>query len=34
MIFAYAVSLLITERLFIIVKPKLLTMHWFAALGS
>jgi hypothetical protein len=25
---------LITERLFIIVKPKLLTMHWFAALGS
>src|ERR1700677_4015612 len=34
MIFAYAVSLLITERLFIIVKPKLLTLHWFAVLWS
>jgi hypothetical protein len=31
---AYAVSLLITERLFIIVKPKLLTLHWCAVLWS
>jgi hypothetical protein len=34
MICAYAVSLLITERLFILVKPKLLTLHWFAVLWS
>lgn len=32
MICAYAVSLLVTERLFIIVKPKLLRLPWFAAL--
>jgi hypothetical protein len=31
---AYAVSLLITERLFILVKPKPLTLHWFAVLWS
>lgn len=28
---AYAVSLLVIERLFLIVKPKLLTLRWFAA---
>lgn len=31
MIFAYAVSLFVTERLFVIVKPKLLKLWWFAA---
>jgi hypothetical protein len=30
-IVAYAMSLLIVERLFKIVKPKLLTLRWFAA---
>lgn len=29
---AYAVSLFLVERLFIIVKPKLLTLPWFARL--
>jgi hypothetical protein len=28
---AYAISLLLVERLFGIVKPKLLTLRWFAA---
>lgn len=28
---AYALSLLVVERLFLIVKPKLLTLPWFAA---
>ena len=28
---AYALSLLVIERLFLIVKPKLLTLPWFAA---
>jgi hypothetical protein len=32
MIGAYAVSLFVTERLFVIVKPKLLCLPWFAAL--
>ena len=31
MLFAYAGSLLVVERLFKIVKPKLLSLHWFAA---
>jgi len=31
---AYAVSLLLVERLFGIVKPKLLTMPWFARLWN
>lgn len=31
MIGAYAVSLFVTERLFVIVKPKLLCLPWFAA---
>lgn len=31
---AYAASLLIVERLFKIVKPKLLTLTWFARLWS
>ena len=31
---AYAVSLLVVERIFIIVEPKLLTLPWFAALWS
>ena len=30
MLFAYAGSLLVVERLFKIVKPKLLTLPWFA----
>ena len=30
MICAYAVSLFVTERLFVIVKPKLLELPWFA----
>jgi hypothetical protein len=29
-IVAYAASLLVVERLFRIVKPKLLMLHWFA----
>jgi hypothetical protein len=29
---AYAASLFITERLFVIVKPKLLTLPWFVAI--
>ena len=32
MICAYAGSLFITERLFVAVKPKLLTLPWFAVL--
>ena len=31
---AYAASLLIVERLFAVVKPKLLTLHWFAKLWA
>ena len=31
MLFAYAGSLLVVERLFKIVKPRLLSLHWFAA---
>ncbi len=31
---AYAASLLLVERLFVIVKPKLLKLHWFARLWS
>jgi hypothetical protein len=31
MIFSYAFSLLIIERVFKIVRPKLLTLKWFAA---
>jgi hypothetical protein len=31
---AYAASLLVTERLFQIVKPKLMTIGWFAKLWS
>ena len=30
MLFAYAVSLFITHCLFVVVKPKLLTLRWFA----
>ena len=30
---AYALSLLLVERLFLIVKPKLLTLRWFAGRG-
>jgi len=30
LILAYAVSLFVTERLFIILKPKLMTLPWFA----
>ena len=33
-IFAYAASLLFVERLFRIVKPKLLTLPWFARLWA
>jgi hypothetical protein len=33
-IVAYAASLLLVERLFRIVKPKLLTLRWFARLWS
>jgi hypothetical protein len=32
MLFAYAVSLFVTHRLFGIVKPKLLTLPWFAGI--
>jgi hypothetical protein len=28
---AYLVSLFFVERLFVVAKPKLLTLHWFAA---
>jgi hypothetical protein len=31
---AYATSLLLVERLFLIVKPKLMTMNWFARLWT
>jgi hypothetical protein len=31
---AYAVSLLIIERLFRVVKPKLMTLGWFASLWT
>lgn len=31
MICAYAVSLFVTERLFVIVRPKLMELSWFAA---
>jgi hypothetical protein len=31
---AYAVSVLFIERLFRLVKPKLLTLHWFARLWN
>lgn len=31
---AYAASLLLVERLFVIVKPKLLTLPWFARLWT
>lgn len=31
---AYAASLLVVERLFVIVKPKLLTLPWFARLRN
>jgi hypothetical protein len=31
---AYAASLLLVERLFAIVKPKLMTLNWFARLWS
>jgi len=31
---AYATSLLLVERLFRIVKPKLLTLRWFAKLWA
>lgn len=31
---AYALSLLVVERLFLIVKPKLLTLSWFAAVWT
>jgi len=30
LLFAYAVSLFVTHWLFVAVKPKLLTLHWFA----
>jgi hypothetical protein len=30
LIFAYVVSLVVTERLFIVLKPKLLMLPWFA----
>jgi hypothetical protein len=33
-IVAYAVSLLVVERLFVIVKPKLLRIRWFARLWA
>jgi len=33
-ILAYAASLLVVERLFVIVKPKLLKLRWFARLWS
>jgi hypothetical protein len=31
---AYAVSLLVVERLFRVVKPKLMTLSWFATLWT
>jgi hypothetical protein len=30
LLFAYAVSLFVTHRLFVVVKPQLLTLPWFA----
>jgi hypothetical protein len=34
MLLAYSVSLLVVERLFKIVKPKLLTLRWFAVIWT
>jgi len=34
MLFAYAVSLFVTHWLFVVVKPKLLTLPWFARAWS
>jgi hypothetical protein len=34
LLFAYAVSLFVSHWLFVIVKPKLLTLRWFARLWS
>jgi len=34
MLFAYAVSLFATHWLFVVVKPKLLTLRWFARLWA
>jgi hypothetical protein len=31
---AYATSLLVTERLFRLVKPKLMMLHWYAAIWA
>ncbi|HEY8749811.1 MAG TPA: hypothetical protein VIM11_17645, partial [Tepidisphaeraceae bacterium] len=31
---AYTTSLLLVERLFLIVKPKLMTLNWFAQLWT
>ena len=31
---AYGTSLLVTERLFRLVKPKLMMLHWFAAIWT
>ena len=31
---AYATSLLLLERIFVIVKPKLMTLNWFARLWT
>jgi hypothetical protein len=33
-VIAYAASLLVVERLFMVVKPKLLTLPWFARLWA
>ncbi len=33
-ILAYGISLLVVERLFVIVKPKLLRLRWFARLWA
>jgi hypothetical protein len=32
--FAYAASWMVVDRLFVIVKPKLLNLHWFAQIWS
>ncbi len=34
LIIAYAASLLVVERLFRIVKPKLMTLRWFASMSN
>jgi hypothetical protein len=34
LIIAYAASLLVVERLFRIVKPKLMTLRWFASMWN